>query len=68
MEKKKITKNFFDNYHAHLSNGSESIGFYNDDYFLKIIKEKYLKNGRKDVILRLDEIEHRDAVTPLFLL
>ena len=68
MESKLVTKKYLNSFKPHLSEGSESVRFYNDDYFLKIINSKILKNGRRDVILKLEELKHNNTVTPEFLL
>lgn len=68
MKNVKLTNKFFNDYNAHLSNGNESIRFYNDDYFLKILHEQFLTEDRIKVISRLEELKHDNVVTPEFLL
>ena len=68
MESKKVTKKFLNNYVHHSSEGFESVRFFNDEFFLKIINQKILSNGRRDILPRLEELEHKNVVTPEFLL
>ena len=68
MESKFVSKRFLNDFKAHISNGTESIRFYNDEYFLKFIKKEYLNQDRIYTIERLDELKHDSLVTPEFLL
>jgi len=68
MESKLVTKKYINSFKAHLSNRNESVRFYDNNYFLKIIKDHYLKDERIKTIERLEELEHPNAVTPEFLL
>lgn len=68
MKSKFVSKKFLNNYTMQTSNGIESIRFYNDEYCLKFLKKDYLTNDRKEIIYKLCELNHENAVTPEFLL
>lgn len=68
MESKFVTKKYLKDFIFHFNGGTESLMFYNDDVFLKILKKDFLTKDRKEIINRLDEFKNDNILTPLFLL
>ena len=68
METKQVTKRFLKDYKYHNNDGYESVCFYNDKYFLKILRPEIITYERIEVINNLDKVSSENTVTPKFLL
>ena len=68
MKHKYVTKKYLENFKHHVGEGTESIRFYDDKYFLKIIRKYLLDDEKIKTIESLDKLEHKYSVTPEFLL
>ena len=68
MENKFLTTKYLHDFKHHNALGEESQRFYNDELYLKIINKRFLTQGRKDTIFKLEELDHDNIVTPEFLL
>ena len=61
-----MNKKYLNGFKPFIDDGVESVRFYNDDLFLKIINKEYLKDDRKEIVEKLFYFDNENIVKPIF--